>query len=579
MTKIIGIDLGTTNSLCAIFENGSPKLIPNVLGEVLTPSVIGILEDDQIIVGSAAKELRITKPDRCVSCFKRWMGTNQSVKIGKRKFDASELSSMILKSLKQDAEIFLDEKIHDAVITVPAYFNEVQRKSTKMAGEMAGLRVRRIINEPTAAALTYGFHDRQSEKHLIVIDLGGGTFDVTLMEIFDGTLEIISTAGESQLGGEDFTGRLVATVLKKNGMQLESAELKHPLLVARLRQECEQAKRKLFEEDAVRIRMPDQAGTFDEQSAFKLDRPTYAKIVNPLVQRIKRPVEKAIRDGDCEVEQIDEIILVGGATRMPVMRDFAVDFFEREPLSTFNPDEVVALGAAVQAALILDDNAVEDMVMTDVCPFTLGVEIAKEFGGRISDGFFQPVIHRNTTIPVSKEETFYTIQTNQPTVMLRVFQGESRKIKDNLDLGQLEINGIPPGPAGQEVQVRFTYDLNGLLEVEAKIPATGKKFQLLLQQHAGHLSQEEIERATKAMQELKFYPRDDLENQRLMLFCERMVGEVSPFHRQQLEEAIDIFEHAMASGDRELFVHSREGLLMTLSQLGIEYRSDEVSDE
>ena len=569
---IVGIDLGTTNSLCAIFKDGKPQLVPNVHGEFLTPSVVGVMDDEQILVGSAAKELRVTHPQKCSSCFKRWMGTDEKVVLNGREFTPVELSSLVLKSLKQDAENHLRDNVNHAVITVPAYFNDNQRKATKRAGEMAGFRVARMINEPTAAALTYGFHDRQSEKNLLVIDLGGGTFDVTLMEIFEGTLEIISTAGESMLGGEDFTDRLVSAVLKKEGLQLETAELKYPLQVSRLREECDAAKKALADFEKAEIRMPNNDGAFDPSAKkLSINHENFAAICKPLMDRLRKPVERALRDGRTAPEEIDEVILVGGATRMPLVRSFAKEYFNREPHTKFDPDQVVALGASVQAALIDDDDAVDDLVMTDVCPFTLGVEIAKEFGGHVASGFFSPIIHRNTTIPVSKEDTFYTMHPGQTEVHLHVFQGEARKVEDNLELGMLSIKGFPVGPAGQAFRVRFTYDLNGILEVEAIIEETKKKFSLVLTQHAKSLTESEIEEALKRMQTIKFYPRDDLQNQRLVLFCERMVGEIDPFARAQLEDAIDVFEHAMSSNEREIFESARQHLMTVLSSLGIEY--------
>ena len=577
---IIGIDLGTTHSLCAFFNDDGPVLIPNAHGEFLTPSVVGVTDEESILIGAAARELRVTQPEQTASCFKRYMGTDRRLTVGKTTFTPIELSSLVLKSLKNDASEFLKQEITDAVITVPAYFNDNQRKATKQAGEMAGLKVRRIINEPTAAALTYGFHDREAEKNLIVIDLGGGTFDVTVMEVFEGTLEIISTAGESMLGGEDFTDRIVATVFQKEGTQLETAELKQPLRVARLRQECEVAKRTLATAGHASIRVPNAAGEFDAESIkFKLTGDNFAAVCKPLFERLKKPIGKALRDGKIAPDQIDEVILVGGSTRMTALQDFVKEYFEQEPQFSFDPDQVVALGAAVQAALIVDDKAVDDMVMTDVCPFTLGVEIAKQFGNRIDGGYFQPVIHRNTTIPVSKEEVFHTIAPNQQEVQLRVFQGEARKIDDNLDLGELTIDGIPPGPAGQEIQVRFTYDLNGILEVEAIISQTGKRFSLVLTQHAASLTESEVAEAVDRMQNLKFYPRDDLENKKLLLFCERMVGEMSPMDRETLESAIDAFISGMESGDEETFERMKKGLFITLSALGIEYDEQDQTEK
>lgn len=582
MGPILGIDLGTTNSLCAVFNDGRPVLIPNPHGGVLTPSIVGILDDGRVLVGPAAAELRVTRPDRCAWCFKRIMGTDRKVELAGKKYSAPELSSLVLRSLKQDAEAHCGVPVSDAVITVPAYFNDNQRKATKLAGELAGLTVRRIINEPTAAALTYGFHDRQADKKLIVIDLGGGTFDVTVMEIFEGTLEIVSTAGESFLGGEDFTDRLVAHLLMRDGLHLETAELQQPARVARLRQECEQAKRTLFDSKEAAIRLPGAGGDLDHgRPAVTITRREFTDLVADLVKRMAGAIGKALRDADASPEEIDDVILVGGATRMGVVRAFVRKYFGADPICTYNPDEVVALGAAVQAALIADDRAVEDMVMTDVCPFTLGVEVAKEFGRRIMDGYYQPVIHRNSTVPISREEVFSTLHENQREVTIGIYQGEARKVKENVLLGQLSVVGIPPGPKGTPIHVRFTYDINGILEVEAFVPDSGKKFRTILTQHAKGLSDAEIEEAVRSLQTLKFYPRDDVHNRRLVLFCERMIGEVNPMFRPDLEQALDAFEQAMESGDREYFAHARTGLLMTLSRLGLEYadHGDSPSEE
>jgi molecular chaperone HscC len=579
METIIGIDLGTTNSLCSVFRDGHPVLIPNALGSFLTPSIVGVLEDGQWVVGEPAKELQVTGPDQTGACFKRWMGTDRQVQVGERTLTPIELSSLVLKSLREDAEAFLNHRVDSAVITVPAYFNDHQRQATQRAGELAGLRVRRIINEPTAAALTYGFHDRSAEKHLLVVDLGGGTFDVTLMEIFDGTLEIIATAGESMLGGEDFTDRIVAYALQTEGLALETAEMRFPLRVARLRQECERAKRALASEAGAQIRLPDDQGTFDAARSVTIDQTTFAGLVAPLMERLKLPLTRALRDGNRGPREIDEIILVGGATRMVVLQSYIQTTFAKPGVIKFNPDEVVAVGAAVQAALIQNQAAVSELVMTDVCPFTLGVEIVKEFGGRLESGYFQPLIHRNTTIPVSREELFATVAANQREVLVKIYQGESRKVADNLCLGELRIVDIPPGPAGQEILVRFTYDLNGLLEVEAVVPGSGRKFNTVLTQHAVALSKVEMEQAVRNLGQLKFYPRDELPNQRLLRYAERRVGEISPFQREQLEDAIDQFQDAMVAGDREGFESARRDLLLTLEQLGIPYGAaeDEVT--
>jgi molecular chaperone HscC len=575
MGTIVGIDLGTTNSLCAIFANGAPKLIPNAHGDVLTPSVVGILDDGQFVVGAAARELRVTRPQRCASRFKRLMGTLTKLPVAGQSFSPTELSSLVLKLLKHDAEQYLGHAVDEAVITVPAYFNDDQRKATRVAGELAGFKVRRIINEPTAAALTYGFHDRTVERHFLVIDLGGGTFDVTLMEVFNGTLEIIATAGECFLGGEDFTDRLVGAVLKDEGIMLETAELKEPLRVARLRHTCEVAKRELVDSEESSVALPDSLGQVGAKSkTVCISRLAFAQLVAPLVARLKGPIDKVLRDGDRAPADVDEVILVGGATRTAAVRDFVRDYFDKEPLIAFNPDEVVALGAAVQAALIADDRAVDDMVMTDVCPFTLGVEVSKKFAQHHQRGYFHPVIHRNTTIPVSREDVLATITQNQRELLLCIYQGESRRVKENLLLGELRVVDIPPGPAGSLIVVRFTYDLNGILEVEAFVPNSQRRFRTVLTQNAAGLSEDEIAQAIERLSKIKFYPRDRVENQRLALYCERVVGEVPPAQRGQLEEALDLFESSMSSGDRELFAHARAGLLMVLSQLGFGYEAE-----
>lgn len=575
MPDAIGLDLGTTNSLCAIFVDGKPKLIPNSHGRFLTPSMVGVLQSGEIVVGETAKELQITHPKRVASRFKRSMGTNHSFALADRSFTPQELSSLILKSLVADAESHLNRPVKEAVITVPAYFNDAQRKATHLAGELAGLRVRRIINEPTAAALVYGFHQRDVEKHLCVIDLGGGTFDVTIMEIFEGTMEILSTAGESMLGGEDFTDRIVAEILLGQGKQLESEELVNAAVVSRLRAECESAKRQLVDQRQSEIRMPNDSGEIPPNaSVLKIDDETFRKWCQPLMSRIALPIERALRDADCSPDSMDDVVLVGGATRMPVLVDFVRDFFGRPIDAKYNPDEVVALGASIQAALIEQDQGVDDLVMTDVCPFTLGIAVVKDIGGRIHDGYFTPVLHRNTTIPVSREQVFCTVSPNQREVVIRIYQGDARKVTNNVGLGELTVKDIPSGPAGTPINVRFTYDLNGILEVEAYTNG-GQKHRIVLTNQVQGLSPQEVDAAVDRLQNLKFYPREDLRYQHLARYCERMMGEIHPQHRAQLDQVLDAFESALALGDRNVCESCREALLITLSSLGIPYDEEE----
>ncbi|MDM4014320.1 Hsp70 family protein [Roseiconus lacunae] len=571
----VGIDLGTTHSLVSVFRDGKPNLIPNSHGAVLTPSVVGVLPTGEVIVGQSAKELRVTDPEACLSCFKRFMGQDRRFRLRDKEFTPHELSSIVLRSLREDASNHLGVPITDAVITVPAYFNDHARQATRLAGEMAGLNVRRMINEPTAAALVYGFHDRSEEKNITIIDLGGGTFDVTVMEVFESTLEIRSTAGESMLGGEDFTDRIVADILAREKLQLEYCELNAPLRVARLRGECEIAKRLLAREQSATIRIPDNQGHFDQSApTYELSRPSFATISESLFERVAAPIARALRDADLKPDEIDEVILVGGATRMQSFQAFVENFFGKPATLRFNPDEVVALGASIQAALIQKDAAVDDMMMTDVCPFTLGVEVSKELGGQHHGGYFSPVLHRNSTIPISREETFYTVAANQPSVVIRVFQGDARKTADNTLLGELEVSQLPSGPAGSPLMIRFTYDISGVLEVEAYAPG-GTKYRTVLTNHIKNLSHRSIDEAKQRIESLKFYPRENLANLQLARYAERMLGELPPWQREQLDQAIDAYEAAMNRANRDEFQVAREMLLSCLASFGLEPEEDE----
>jgi len=581
MAHVIGIDLGTTNSLCAVFRGGQPVLIPNAHGDVLTPSVIGLPEaadgaDVQVLVGEPARDLRVVRSSATAAVFKRLMGTSRTADVAGQTFTAPELSALVLRSLKDDAETFLGEPVDEAVITVPAYFNDMQRNATKRAGEIAGLKVRRIVNEPTAAALAYGFHDPDAEKHLLVLDLGGGTFDVTLMEVFEGSLEIVATAGESFLGGEDFTDRICSWALERLGLQLESLELFEPQRLARLRHEAEAAKRALTEGSVATVRVPDEDARIEPDAlGLQITREEFEGLCESLIDRIERPLRKVLRDARVEAADIDDVILVGGATRMPLLADVARRRFPgTEPLSTHDPDHVVALGAAIQAALLAEDEAVADMVMTDVCPFTLGVGITKQFGRQLVEGYYMPVLHRNTTIPVSREESVYTLEANQDVVRVDVYQGEARRVDDNLYLGRLLVKGIPHGPAGQQVRLRFTYDLNGILEVEAVVDETGRRFRTVLTHDVKGLDAGQVDAAVERLQALKFYPRDDQRTQRLLRFAERVTGEVSKWDRDGLEESIDFYETSLDAGDRTIFESAKNGLLQALSRLGYVFDAD-----
>ncbi|CAM2006317.1 Hsp70 family protein [Acanthopleuribacter pedis] len=546
MGRIIGIDLGTTHSLCAVMGNHGPELIPNRVGTFLTPSIVGITADNHVLTGAAAKEMSLIEPGRCAARFKRMMGTNQPFTLGNQSFSPIELSSLLLQSLKRDAEAHLGTAIHEAVITVPAYFNDHQRKATRRAGELAGLKVTRMINEPTAAALTYGFHDRQSERRLLVFDLGGGTLDVTLMDIFESSLEIIATSGSSMLGGEDFTAALMQWACEQQetaGGFLRDAD---PHRYARLWKECEAAKVRLSWEQETSLRLPEAGGDFAEQPPqLPLSRASFETLLKGFLPRLTACIQKTLSDGQTEPDQVDHAILVGGATRMPMIADLLQTTFNKPALCRYHPDEVVAMGAAVQAGLYENHVAVEDLVLTDVCPFTLGIAVSKQLGRDYRTGYFLPIIHRNTTLPVSREEVVYTLYPNQREVDVMIYQGESRKIKDNLLLGRLKVSGIPPSTEEQEIFIRFTYDLSGVLEVEALIGENGQTFRSVLSQQVKGLDEKDLDEALKRMAQFKFYPRDQEQYQHLLFFAEQALAEVNHHRREELETLIDAYEAAL----------------------------------
>ncbi len=423
--------------------------------------------------------------------------------MGGKFFSPEQLSSLVLKSIKQDAEVFLKTSVNEAVITVPAYFNDNQRKATIAAGQIAGLDVKRILNEPTAAPLAYGVHCGREDRTLIILDLGGGTFDVSIVEVFDGAIEVKASSGECFLGGEDFTAAMAAFLLNRKGGVLEQTELKNPRMVSRLIQQCEIAKRRLAREDLASIRIPDESGEFLEDSeVFEMTIAQFNEATSHILERAEMPIRRALRDANLARDRIDQVLLVGGATRMRCFVDYVQHKFQKTPKSQLNPDEVVAIGAAVQAGLFANDAIVEDLFVTDVSPFTLGIAVSKTIGDEILPDYYLPMINRNTTIPVSRTNRVVTISPNQPKIEINVYQGEGRMVKDNLKIGSFEATGIPPGPSGQAIDVRFTYDLNGVLEVEVTIVKTARKISHVITQHAKSLTPADIRLAIQAANHL-----------------------------------------------------------------------------
>ena len=561
MGTIIGIDLGTTNSLCAHMTDGGPQIVPNGLGDRMTPSMVGIDLEGHLLVGRPAKDLQILEPLRCTGLFKRHMGSDWTVTLAGRTFKPEELSSLVLRAIKQDAEDYLNEKIDRAVITVPAYFNDQQRKATIQAGMIAGLEVDRILNEPTAAALAYGFGASQQQKLLLIFDLGGGTFDVSVVETFEGMIEVRASAGESFLGGEDFTRSMAARILEQQGYPFERIELEAPRLVARMIQQCELAKCELSRAMTATVRVPNREGQFDTDApVVRIERAMLESWTQHHLARVELPVRRALGDVRLDRSAIDETILVGGATRMPAVIARVTDMFGKPPHSRLNPDEVVALGAAVQAGLIGRHRSVEDLVVTDVCPFTLGIEVSKEFGTVRRTGYFMPIINRNTTIPVSRVEQVTTLSPNQQVIAVKIYQGESRKVDDNLLLGEFKVTDIPRGPAGQEVDIRFTYDINGVLEVEAKVVETGHSFTHLVTKFAKGLTPEQVAEAHAEMQKLKTHPREEMVNRFWLRRAERLYHELSLYERNHLSQLLDGFEAALDEADPDLIERHRAAL-------------------
>ncbi|KPW70812.1 Chaperone protein HscC [Pseudomonas syringae pv. coriandricola] len=516
---IVGIDLGTTNSLVAVWRDGSSHLVTNALGETLTPSVVGLDDEGHILVGKAARERLQTHPQQTTALFKRYMGSAQEIRLGAETYRPEELSSLVLKSLKADVERAFGESVTEAVISVPAYFSDAQRKATRIAGELAGLKVEKLINEPTAAALAYGLHQKEGETSFLVFDLGGGTFDISILELFDGVMEVRASAGDNFLGGEDFDRLLVDHFL--NLHRDESDFPAKELVTPSLKREAERVRKALGQEDSVDFVLRHA----DREWRKTITQDEMTEQFAPLLARLRAPIERALRDAKIRVADLDEILLVGGTTRMPLIRKLAAGMFGRFPAIILNPDEVVAQGAAIQAALKQRDAALEEVVLTDVCPYTLGIETTQYVFNGYQPGHYLPIIERNSVVPVSRVRTVKTVTDNQEHVLLKIFQGESRLVKDNIALGELNIP-VPKAKAGEvELDVRFTYDNNGLLEADVLIQMTGEKHKLVIENNPGVMTPAEIEERLKVLEALKVHPRERQVNTHLTARLERLYQE------------------------------------------------------
>ena len=490
MGKIIGIDLGTTNSCVAVMEGGKPVVIANTEGARTTPSVVAFTKTGERLVGEPAKRQAVTNADKTISSIKRHMGTDYRVTIDDKKYSPQEISAMILQKLKADAENYLGEKVTEAVITVPAYFNDAQRQATKDAGKIAGLDVKRIINEPTAAALAYGL-DNEKEQKIMVYDLGGGTFDVSIIEIGDGVIEVLSTAGDNRLGGDDFdqkiTDYMLAEFKKNEGVDLSNDKM----ALQRLKEAAEKAKKELSSATTTNINLPFITATAEGPKHFdmNLTRAKFDELTHDLVERTATPVNTALRDAGLTASEISKVLLVGGSTRIPAVQDKVGQLTGKEPSKNLNPDECVALGASVQGGKLAGDAGAGDILLLDVTPLSLSIETMGGVATRL--------IERNTTIPTKKSQIFSTAADNQTAVDIHVVQGERQFAKDNKSLGQFRLDGIPPARRGvPQIEVTFDIDANGIVNVSAKDLGTGKEQHITITS-GSNMSESDIDKAVK----------------------------------------------------------------------------------
>ncbi len=539
---LIGIDLGTTNSLAACFSDGKVCLIPNALGKMLTPSVVAVDEKGQVLIGETAKEYGYLHPEARARLFKRSMGTDKTYELSGMTFRSEELSSLILRSLKEDAEAYLHQTVDEAIISVPAYFNDHQRKATKEAGELAGLKVPRIINEPTASAIAYGVGEKGNSECCMVLDLGGGTFDVTVLEYYRDIMEVYAIAGDNSLGGEDFTMRLTEMFMDRCGLK-HLSDLK---TLSDIYKAAEAAKCNFEKQSEVLIRVKID-GDFHEEN-FTINE--FEEACLPLLEKLRKPIEKSLKDAKISLNDLDRIILAGGATRLPIVRNYIKRMTGIYPEFSVDPDTSIAQGAALVCAMKERREEIEEVILTDVCPFTLGTEVLSFEGAFLDELRYLPIIERNTIIPVSRTQTVVTSEDDQKMVTVKILQGESRIPSANLLIGSVSVD-VPPAPKGQEaIDITYTYDVNSLLEVKVKVLSTGLEKTVIIQDEDKRISEEEAQKRLEKLAYLKRNPREDEENLYTLMKARRVIEERDADDTVELEEALGSFERALDEGTR-----------------------------